>query len=196
MRDHKNRSSVGVFHPIMNPEHEKLLEDFETFECDLEVEEILKKVKRDSVPDQGVTQFAEQLKERGRNGRPRRNERRKWNNSGRPAITRGSPVRGSLKGSITAATIGGTISRDPSRHRHQPPPNDGRSTSPATGSGRQTESQVLGQVPRESGRHEQTISGKESGQNCGGQETIPGNPSGTTLSQSKTMSGEPSRRTQ
>jgi len=30
----------------MNPEQEKLLEEFESFECDLEVEEILKKVKR------------------------------------------------------------------------------------------------------------------------------------------------------
>ena len=50
---------------IMNPEQEKLLE----FELDLEVEEILKKVKADRVPDQGVTQFAQQLEERYRQKR-------------------------------------------------------------------------------------------------------------------------------
>jgi len=49
----------------MNPEQEKLLE----FELDLEVEEILKKVKADRVPDQGVTQFAQQLEERYRQKR-------------------------------------------------------------------------------------------------------------------------------
>ena len=54
---------------IMNPEQEKLLEDFEEFELDLEVEEILKKVKADRVPDQGVTQFAQQLEERDRQKR-------------------------------------------------------------------------------------------------------------------------------
>ena len=48
---------------IMNPEQEKLLEDFEEFELDLEVEEILAKVKADCVLDQGVTQFAQQLKQ-------------------------------------------------------------------------------------------------------------------------------------
>jgi len=53
----------------MNPEQEKLLEDFEEFELDLEVEEILKKVKADRVPDQGVTQFAQQLEERDRQKR-------------------------------------------------------------------------------------------------------------------------------
>ena len=47
----------------MNPDQEKLLEAFESFECDLEVEAILAKVKKDWVPHQGVTQFAEQLKE-------------------------------------------------------------------------------------------------------------------------------------
>jgi len=50
----------------MNPDHEKLLEDFEAFQLHLEVEVILKKVKTDRVPDQSVTQFAEQLKERER----------------------------------------------------------------------------------------------------------------------------------
>ena len=39
----------------MNPQQEKLLEDFESFELDLEVEAILEKVKADRVPDQGVS---------------------------------------------------------------------------------------------------------------------------------------------
>jgi len=46
--------------------YEKLLEEFESFEADLEVEEILAKVKADCVFDRGVTEFAEQLKERER----------------------------------------------------------------------------------------------------------------------------------
>ena len=49
---------------IMNPEQEKLLEDFESFECDLELEAILAKVKKDFGFDQGVTEFGEQLKQR------------------------------------------------------------------------------------------------------------------------------------
>ena len=48
----------------MNPDQEKLLEDFEEFELDLEVEAILAKVKKDWVPDQGVSEFAEKLKQR------------------------------------------------------------------------------------------------------------------------------------
>jgi len=48
----------------MNPEQEKLLQDFESFELDLEVEEIYKKVKADRVPDQGVSEFAEQIETR------------------------------------------------------------------------------------------------------------------------------------
>jgi len=55
---------VGLGHLIMNPEQEKLLEDFESFELDLEVEAILAKVKADRVPDQGVSEFAEWLKQR------------------------------------------------------------------------------------------------------------------------------------
>jgi len=43
-----------------------LLQEFEAFEADLEVEDILKKVKAECVPDEGVTAFGEQLKERGR----------------------------------------------------------------------------------------------------------------------------------
>ena len=48
----------------MNPDHEKLLEELEAFELDLEVDEILKKVKRECVPDEGVTHFAKQLETR------------------------------------------------------------------------------------------------------------------------------------
>ena len=48
----------------MNPNQEKLLDAFEAFQLDLEVETILKKVKRDCVLDQGVTEFAEQLVQR------------------------------------------------------------------------------------------------------------------------------------
>ena len=43
----------------MNPEQEKLLEDFEDFEADLEVEAILAKVKEECVLDQGVVQRPE-----------------------------------------------------------------------------------------------------------------------------------------
>ena len=48
----------------MNPEQEKLLEGFESFECDLEVEAILAKVKNDFVQDKSVTEFGEQWKQR------------------------------------------------------------------------------------------------------------------------------------
>ena len=48
----------------MNPEQEKLLEDFEGFELDLLVEAILKKVKKECAQDKSVTEFAEQFKER------------------------------------------------------------------------------------------------------------------------------------
>ena len=43
--------------------HEKLLEDFEAFETNLEVEEILEKVKAELLLDPGVTEFGEQLLE-------------------------------------------------------------------------------------------------------------------------------------
>ena len=46
--------------------HEKLLEAFEDFEQDLEVEDILKKVKEECVLDSGVVEFGEKLKERER----------------------------------------------------------------------------------------------------------------------------------
>jgi len=45
---------------------EKLLETFEEFEEDLEVEHILKKIKTDCVLDPSVTDFGEKLKERER----------------------------------------------------------------------------------------------------------------------------------
>ena len=43
---------------------EKLLKEFEEFEQDLEVEEILAKVKRELLLDSSVTAFGEQLKQR------------------------------------------------------------------------------------------------------------------------------------
>ena len=48
----------------MGVAHEELLEALEEFEVDLEVEEILEKVKGELVLDQGVTEFGEQLKQR------------------------------------------------------------------------------------------------------------------------------------
>ena len=74
-RDHKKQLEHQAGSSIMNPEQENLLEDFEEFELDLEVEEILKKVKADCVLDQGVTQFAEQLEERDRRKRAAQEER-------------------------------------------------------------------------------------------------------------------------
>ena len=50
----------------MNSRQDQLLEEFESFEEDLEVEDLLKKVKKDGIRDQGVTAFGEQLKERER----------------------------------------------------------------------------------------------------------------------------------
>ena len=47
----------------MGSAHEKLLEKFEEFEGDLEVEEILKKVKEELTLDLGVSEFGEQLLE-------------------------------------------------------------------------------------------------------------------------------------
>jgi len=41
-------------------------QEFEEFELDLEVEEILKKMKEECVLDQGVSEFAEWLKQRDR----------------------------------------------------------------------------------------------------------------------------------
>ena len=50
----------------MDSAHEKLLEDFEKLEVDLEVEEILAKVKAELLLDSGVLEFGELLKERER----------------------------------------------------------------------------------------------------------------------------------
>ena len=48
----------------MDSRHEKLLEAFESFEADLEIGEILKKVKEELLLDEGVSEFGERLKER------------------------------------------------------------------------------------------------------------------------------------
>ena len=48
----------------MEVAHEELLKEFEEFEQDLEVEEILAKVKRELLLDSSVTAFGEQLKQR------------------------------------------------------------------------------------------------------------------------------------
>ena len=45
---------------------DQLLIEFEKFETDLEVEQVLKKIKTDCVLDEGVTCFGEKLKERER----------------------------------------------------------------------------------------------------------------------------------
>ena len=50
----------------MDSAHEKLLETFEEFELNLEVEDILEKVKAELLLDSGVTEFGELLKERER----------------------------------------------------------------------------------------------------------------------------------
>ena len=50
----------------MDSAHKKLLEDFEKLEVDLEVEEILAKVKAELLLDSGVLEFGELLKERER----------------------------------------------------------------------------------------------------------------------------------
>ena len=48
----------------MEVAHEELLEALEEFEADLEVDEILKKVKAELVLDSSVTEFGEKLKQR------------------------------------------------------------------------------------------------------------------------------------
>ena len=48
----------------MDAAHEKLLEALEELEADLEVEEILKKVRQEWALDDGVTAFGDKLKER------------------------------------------------------------------------------------------------------------------------------------
>ena len=94
----RRRSSIkqierrGGDHPIMNPDHEKLLSVFEAFELDLEVEEILKKVKADRVPDQSVHQFAEELAQRDQQKRVAQAEReaqvqQQWSPGHYPQLT-------------------------------------------------------------------------------------------------------------
>ena len=63
MRHYKRDRTSEVSHLKMDSAHEKLLEKFEDFEADLEVEEILKKVKVELLLDQGVTEFGELLEE-------------------------------------------------------------------------------------------------------------------------------------
>ena len=46
-------------------DHEKLLEEFETFEDDLEVEQILKKVKAERVQDKSLAEQLEKREQRG-----------------------------------------------------------------------------------------------------------------------------------
>ena len=83
---------MGVGHPIMNPDQDKLLKEFETFELDLEVEEILNKVKRDCVQDKSVDQFAQQLKEKDQQKRAAQAERevqvqQQWSPGHYPQLT-------------------------------------------------------------------------------------------------------------
>ena len=66
MRHYKRDRTSGVDHLKMASGYEKLLEDFESFEQDLEVTEILKKVKVELVLDSGVIEFGEQLAQRER----------------------------------------------------------------------------------------------------------------------------------
>ena len=62
-RDYKTDRTSGVSHLKMASRQDELLEEFESFEADLQVEHILKKVKKDGIRDQGVTAFGEQLKD-------------------------------------------------------------------------------------------------------------------------------------
>ena len=48
----------------MEVDQDELLETFETFEADLEVEDILKKAKEELALDSSVTEFGEKLKQR------------------------------------------------------------------------------------------------------------------------------------
>ena len=83
----------------MTQEEEKLLEAFEDFELDLEVEEILKKVRKEWVLDQGVVQFAEQLKQRDRQKQASQAARQaqveqRWSPGCYPQLTTGWFVEG------------------------------------------------------------------------------------------------------
>ena len=59
-RDYKTDQTSGVSHPKMASRQDDLLQEFEEFEADHQVEDILKK---DGIRDQGVTAFGEQLKD-------------------------------------------------------------------------------------------------------------------------------------
>jgi len=76
----------------MDFRHENLLEGFEEFELDLEVETILKKVKEECVLDPGVSEFDEQLKLREEQKRAAQIEREtlveeKWSPGQYPQLT-------------------------------------------------------------------------------------------------------------
>ena len=95
-RDYKKDRTSGVVHPTMNPalkrEQEDLLTEFEAFTLDLEVEEILKDVKRDCVQDESVDQFAQQLEQRDRQKRVAQIEReaqvqQQWSPGHYPQLT-------------------------------------------------------------------------------------------------------------
>ena len=64
MRDYKSKSCTGLGHLNMATGPENLLEAFKDFEVDLEVDEILEKVKVELALDDSVEQFGERLKER------------------------------------------------------------------------------------------------------------------------------------
>ena len=72
----------------MNPEQEKLLSEFDSFELDFEVEQILAKVKKECTQDKSIGQFAKQLEDKDRQKRAAQAERearvqQQWS----PAIT-------------------------------------------------------------------------------------------------------------
>jgi len=76
----------------MNPDQEKLLVEFEAFDLDLEVEEILDKVKNDCVKDESVDTFAERLQQRDREKRAAQVERearvqQQWSPGHYPQLT-------------------------------------------------------------------------------------------------------------
>jgi len=50
-RDYKTDRTSGVSHLKMASRQDELLEEFESFEADLQVEHILKKVKKDGIRD-------------------------------------------------------------------------------------------------------------------------------------------------
>jgi len=76
----------------MDSRHENLLEEFEEFELDLEVETILKKVKEECVLDPDISEFGEQLKLREEQKRAAQIQREtlveeKWSPGHYPQLT-------------------------------------------------------------------------------------------------------------